>query len=179
MFKNLRVETQNRLSSLAAGMAGVEPDETLSIEFTVSTVLDAWEDIFEKLDSASRKAYPYIYCISAVSDDNLPEIRGAFMEAKAQEKRDRAYARLNEHTSRCFYVGSSSNLPKRIREHLGYGAKSTFSLHLAHWAEGFPELKLVLTAAMYPVGTESEILQALEDTLWERNRPMFGRKGSR
>lgn len=142
-------------------------------------VLDNWEEIFEKLDSGSRKAYPYVYCLSAVSDDNLPEIRAAFMEAKSQEKRDRAYARLNERISRCFYVGSSNNLPKRIREHLGWGAKSTFSLHLAHWADGFPELMLVLNAAMYPSDTEREVLQALEDTLWEKSCPMFGRKGSR
>lgn len=36
MFKNLRQETQDRLSSLVACMSGLEPEETLSIEFTIS-----------------------------------------------------------------------------------------------------------------------------------------------
>ncbi|MNS05454.1 GIY-YIG catalytic domain protein [compost metagenome] len=179
MFNTLQLDTQKRLASLAERIYGIEPEATTSLEFTISMLLERPESLLTNAETAFKRAYPYIYCISASNDDNLQETRIAFMEAKAQEKRDRAYARLNGHTSRCFYVGSSCNLAKRMKEHFGFGASSTYSLQLAHWADGFPELKLTMHAAMYPSDTDSEIIQALEDTLWESHLPMFGKKGGK
>jgi len=44
----------------------------------------------------------------------------------------------------------------------------------------FPlNLELGFTCAKYPVDVSEEVLQALEDTLWDQLKPMFGRKGRR
>ena len=73
---------------------------------------------------------------------------------------------------------SSYNLLKRLKEHLGYGAKDTYALQLAHWAREM-NLDIEVVCAEYPEGIGQEILQTLEDTLWETLKPMFGRKGQR
>ncbi len=66
----------------------------------------------------------------------------------------------------------------RLREHIGFCSKSTYSLKLSEWypAEPYP---LQLMCAVYPVGTAQKVIGALEDALWDRMNPMFGRKGSR
>ena len=79
------------------------------------------------------------------------------------------------------YVGRKHRKPngQRFKEHIGYGAKSTYALHLSHWAQDFPYLELTCHYAQYQEGTAQNLLQALEDALWEKKTPMFGRKGSK
>lgn len=91
---------------------------------------------------------------------------------------DRAWARLNDHVGDSFYVGSSQSIAKRVAEHLGYGARQTYALHLRHWARDLG-LTLDLVCAQYPDDTPLPVLQALEDALWQARRPMFGRQGRR
>jgi hypothetical protein len=120
----------------------------------------------------------YLYAISRVSLVPSNEIVShAFSVAKASEKGKRAYARLNTPSS-CIYVGSSEKIHQRIKEHLGYGAKGTYSLQLAAWAVPH-NLSLKLWCAQYSEDTASGVLQALEDTLWSELKPMFGRQGAR
>jgi hypothetical protein len=66
----------------------------------------------------------------------------------------------------------------RLKEHLGYGAKATFSLQLAHWTTGL-DLELKFICARYRNSAQPDVFQALEDTLWDLLQPMFGRKGRR
>ena len=67
-------------------------------------------------------------------------------------------------------------MPSRFKGHLGYGAKGTFALQLAHWAQEL-NLELDFVCAEYPQEIPSEVLQALEDTLW--NTLKLGRRGQR
>ena len=115
--------------------------------------------------------------MQVVNNPDLVEVELAYIKAKAEKKNGRAYSRFIRR-SRVFYVGSSWNLLKRIEEHLGYGAKDTYALQIVHWA-GAMNLEIEVICAEYPEGIEKEILQTLEDTLWDTLKPMFGRKGQR
>ena len=86
-----------------------------------------------------------------------------------------AYPRLNAQAT-CFYVGSSQSVAKRLKEHLGFGAGKTYALQLVHWARPL-SLELDFVCAKYAENTPIEAIQALEDTLWETSKPMFGRQG--
>lgn len=179
MFTELQALAKKRLDAISQRLTGVSPVKTGALSFTVAQALNSSEQLFLSVEKFSEKKLPYIYTLSASGDINADQIRAAFSTAKAQEKNDRAYARLNAETSSCFYVGSSYDFLKRFKEHIGYGAKTTYALHLSHWAQDFPLLELALHYAQYQEGTSQDLLQALEDALWEKKMPMFGRKGSK
>ena len=102
-------------------------------------------------------------------------VERAFVKAKDRKTHKRAYPHLNA-PGTCLYVGSSRSLATRFRDHLGFGPKGTYALQLVHWA---PQLSLQLefVCARYAEDTPAEVIAALEDTLWDARRPMFGRKG--
>jgi hypothetical protein len=179
MFNDLQIQAKKRLEEIFNRLTGVTPTRTGIIEFSISEVLNTQEKLIESVAGCSKKGLPYVYTLSISEDNQLDAIRESFSKAKAQEKNGRAYARLNKKPSYCFYVGSSFDFSKRYKEHIGYGAKATYALHLAHWAQDFPSLQLTLAYAEYQQGTEQDLLQALEDALWEKLQPMFGRQGSK
>jgi hypothetical protein len=117
----------------------------------------------------------YIECRPTNID--LVKVERTFAKAKAHSSNDRHYPRLNQ-PGTCFYVGSSQSVTTRFKEHLGFGAKSTYALQLIHWARPL-SLELTFVCAKYAEDTPIEVVQALEDTLWETRRPMFGRQGRR
>lgn len=121
----------------------------------------------------SKTCLYYFECCSPSID--LDEVRQIFAASKANDTNDRAYPRLNS-DRKCFYVGSSQSVAKRLTEHLGYGAKKTYALQFIHWARPL-SLRIEFVCARYPESTPSAVIQALEDTLWETKKPMFGRQG--
>jgi len=109
-----------------------------------------------------------IYIIEEINGD-IEDTFKRFQDYKY--KKERSCAKLNS-PSAVMYVGSSTTgIKKRIEQHLGYGHKSTYSLHLNHWFKG--EFKIIIK--QYNVS--KEILQIIEDDLSDRLKPAFGKKG--
>ena len=145
-------------------------------------------DLMKKAESwkNGKKAQPFIYYIQFQRDASREEKNDAstkFSEAKAAKRDGRAYARSNKRSSRCWYVGSSSNIVRRFNDHLGYGPQGTYALHLSSWAR---ELSIPLEIVVlrydvegYEVELRENVIGALEDALWTTLNPMFGRKGRR
>jgi len=179
LFTDLQIQAQQRLDAISMRLTGLAPVKTGMLSFSVLQLINSPDILLQSASKFSDRKLPYIYILSTTESINLDRIRAAFSTAKAQEKNDRAYARLNIGISPCFYVGSSYDILKRFKEHIGYGAKSTYALHLSHWAQDFPLLELSLHYAQYREGTPQDLLQSLEDALWEQRNPMFGRKGSK
>ena len=102
----------------------------------------------------------------------IEDLEKTFIEfARYKATKERACSKLN-FPSRVMYVGSSSTgVKKRIKEHLGDGSKSTYSLHLKHWFKG----KYRIMIKEY--GESPEVLQIVEDDLSDRLNPAFGKKG--
>ena len=73
----------------------------------------------------------------------------------------------------CLYVGSSKDIRKRLKEHLGLIGKTTFSLHLSEWYKN-----KVITVELYEVSNEEE-MHLYEDLLWDEYKPLLGKQGRR
>lgn len=92
--------------------------------------------------------------------------------SRYKDKKERKCARLNA-PSVTMYVGSSTtDVRKRIEEHLGQGYDGTYALHLKHWFCG--SYKITVKEYDEP----KDVLQIIEDDLSDKLKPAFGKPGS-
>jgi len=179
-FSSLPTKAKERLARISNAVSGVLPTETKTWRIQTQVLVEGGNepDIINDVRkwAAKDSVFLYTFTLTSIVPD-LSLLTTAFASAKAAEKGNRAYARLNP-PSKCMYVGSSEKIHQRIKEHFGYGAKGTYSLQLAYWAQPF-NLEIEVECAKYPAATTSEVLQSLEDTLWAELLPMFGRQGAR
>lgn len=119
---------------------------------------------------------PTLYRIGVPADLN-PELVLQAFDAGKTKSAERSFSRRHGPRSRFLYVGRSSSIRKRIYEHLGFGARGTYALNLACWAQSLG-VPLDLECASYGEGISPLALPHLEDALWTSSMPMFGRQGS-
>jgi len=109
-----------------------------------------------------------IYVIEQVSGDPEKTFNdlGKYKATKA-----RACPALNQ-PSNIMYVGSSTTgIKNRIKQHIGSGAKQTYSLHLSEWFHN--DYKITIKE----YDCSREIIQIIEDELSDRLKPAFGKQG--
>jgi hypothetical protein len=177
-FARLPGQAQAALDRVSAAVKGVVPIAVASWSIDVSQLPASAAEcsLFGAVRdwaAGSKRCLYYLDCGTPGAD--LAVIEQAFAAAKAQERGARAFPRLNSR-SECLYVGSSQSIAKRLSEHLGYGAPSTYALQLRHWARPL-SLCLEFCCARYAETTLYSVVQTLEDALWESKAPMFGRRG--
>jgi len=117
-FESLPIKARKNLRKLSNKVIGVNPIETGS--FCIST-LDMNSSIvpmaiLEKLSNHIQKHSIYIYYIQVLNNPDLEQVKRSFSTAKEREKTLRFYPRFNC-KSEFLYVGSSSNLTQRCKEH--------------------------------------------------------------
>ncbi|WP_432254748.1 hypothetical protein [Limimaricola sp. AA108-03] len=80
--------------------------------------------------------------------------------------------------SRTVYVGSSKDVGARLHQHLHFSANGTYALKLHLWC---PDADSKINVEVTPVRGEAEasLVQDVEDALWERSHPMFGKFGAK
>jgi len=111
-----------------------------------------------------------IYTIEEIAGNN-EETFSKLKKYKSQE--ERKCPKLNQPSS-ILYVGSSTTgVKKRIKEHIGDGSKSTYSLQLKHWFNG--SYKILIK--VYDDSISREIIQIIEDNLSYQLKPAFGKQG--
>jgi hypothetical protein len=179
-FDQLSVATRGSLLQLAADVGYVPVPEIEIVDFQSLTLLPDIEptELTQRVDAWVRQGSRFIYFLDTVANaESLLRVSSSFVAAKSEERDDRAYARANN-CCQTLYVGSSSSLGRRFREHLGYGARGTYALHMSQWAPTL-DLQVRFVAARYPATVRAELLGLLEDQLWDQLKPMFGRKGRR
>jgi hypothetical protein len=77
---------------------------------------------------------------------------------------------------RCLYVGScKKTIRTRMKHHLGE-LSGTFGLHLGEWWKKNP---IQLFFLVFGDAIAGEYLSLIEDVLWEKYMPLFGKKGPR
>ncbi len=178
-FETLPKQTRRYILQLAEEVQGVVPIEGKTFRISTSQLDPKIKpsDILDQVSTWMIRGHPYLYYLRVLNKPNLAVIERTFEKAKDEKKNERAYPRFNRQ-SEFIYVGCSWSMLSRFKDHLGYGAKATFALQLAHWAQEL-NLELDFVCAEYPQETPSEVLQALEDMLWDTLKPMFGRRGQR
>lgn len=121
-----------------------------------------------------------IYLIDAQKIDakTMESIRRLFGKDQKAKLPERKYSQWNNRDGRCLYVGSSQKMRRRLKEHLGFGTEHTYALNLVHWAS---ELDLALSVRIlkFPKEIDYQLIQHLEDVVWEMEKPLFGRQGRR
>jgi len=78
----------------------------------------------------------------------------------------------------CLYVGSKrDDAITRFKQHLGLTKnRSTYSLYLSKWWE--PSIELQFKIFEFGKNIDPDLLQLLEDILWEKYEPLLGKQGS-
>jgi hypothetical protein len=176
-FFRLSIQASENLTSIAQRCLSVAPDAHRAWTFNTSILAADVLPLVAELKEWSRPG-AYIYHFQCVGDPDLASALDAFRSSKLRDNGLRSYAKPNE-VSPCLYVGGSKNIVTRLKQHLGYSAaKGTYSLQLLHWATSL-SLDLTFSCARYGFEQPQDVLQALEDTLWDINRPMLGRRGAR
>ena len=119
----------------------------------------------------------FVYYFSLPQNTDLEIVHRKVTEAKKNKVGKRAYPRINS-ASRYLYVGSSKEITKRFKEHLGYSYKGTYAMQLAYWCDDL-DLDIVFSCMRFSKKTRVDVIQAFEDGLWDHLNPMLGRRGAR
>lgn len=80
--------------------------------------------------------------------------------------------------SRTIYIGSSRDIGSRLHQHLHTSADGTYALKLHLWC---PDAENRINVEVTPVRgvAETSLVQDVEDALWARSRPMYGKFGAK
>lgn len=177
-FASLPDKAAEHLAWIGRQCVGVLPADQREWTFnTASLGLGAVLPLVEEVKRWSGSG-SYIYYFQCLGNPDLDLAFDRFSASKLRDTGLRSYAKPNR-PSMCLYVGGSKSIVSRLKQHLGYSAaKGTYSLQLLHWASHL-SLELTFACARYDPTPSQAVLQALEDTLWDCNKPMLGRRGAR
>ncbi|MDR2865729.1 MAG: hypothetical protein LBV68_08985 [Spirochaetaceae bacterium] len=77
----------------------------------------------------------------------------------------------------CLYVGScKDNIKNRMKHHIG-DLSTTYGLHLDAWWDKSKSIEIFVL--QFGENITGGILNLIEDTLWVKYKPLFGKKGPR
>ena len=170
-------EAAEAIHAIAARLENVNPNALVTLELPPVSPASKSE-VTERLKADGRNSDAAIYAIS-LPEAEPSRIHAALADARNGKVDDRCYSRvlpLLEAATPTLYVGSSRSLQKRLLEHLGHGAKKTFSLHMMAWAQELG--RVVIDVRFYPATIENDLLCALEDHWAATLKPLFGKRGS-
>jgi hypothetical protein len=128
-----------------------------------------------------------IYVISApdfpYSWEDISDNNGAFKKLKETT----ALPRISDKShwndqegkrSKCLYVGSSHDIAGRVIQHFWKCVKGTYSLHLIDW--DWWDKKDEVQIDIWDASEIDDIhLQIVEDIVWRKYKPLFGRPGAK
>lgn len=122
----------------------------------------------------------YIYKILVNNKADVNCIYEEYLKSKGINTDRLAYARVNkEHRGNpILYVGSSKSVGQRLKGHLGFGYKRTFSLQMSSWSKGLAG-GINIEILRFNSETSQSVIQVIEDGLWSVFKPMFGRQGKK
>jgi hypothetical protein len=110
--------------------------------------------------------------------DNLVELLRKFRNKREKEMDNKKFAQANEKIGhpKSVYVGSSKKLRTRMAEHFGKVHDKTYAIRFNEWLPNDEEI----TCFYFEVEAQSqEVLQALENGMWDNLQPIIGKKGGK
>ena len=133
-------------------------------------------ELYNQLATLKEKKYIYLFKVQD-RENHLLKIKTAFENFNKGNKprvlgKTRNTSRYNsKHNSNTLYVGTSKNIPQRLKQHLGDGNKRTYSLDLIHW---FPK-NIDLILVIYSINHQ-EVIESVEQAIWDETKPLFGKR---
>jgi len=176
-------EISNQLKEISNRIEATRAQQSARFQIQFSDINPEYSQILKKRIKDWEKqcsGSSYIYIYKANNKAELMRINDSYAKSREQNTEQRAFARINKGSSesQVLYVGSSHSIGQRTKDHLGFSSKSVFSLQIFHWCrelDGGIDLEIL----RFSPGTDSVILQSIEDGLWNKFKPMFGRQGQR
>lgn len=133
------------------------------------------KDLSEFLKINDSKDERFIYKIDIISSNNIIDAATNFKK----NNKEIALSRINEGVkTNVLYIGSSEKgIEKRLKEHLGFGAKSTYSMQLHHLIRESKLTELLITINIYPFGDSigTTLLKNIEFAFWHKYKPLLGK----
>ncbi len=156
----------------------VELGEKVTEEFSLREIREAETSQYIKDRLRVESSTVAIYSITADKNETLRGIVDAFPRDRA--RRDYSLPRINPYyqDSQTIYVGSSERMQSRLNEHLWRAAHQTYALHFNRWC---PDLGGSVVVCIQPIiePVARQVRQDLEDALWRKLRPLYGKSGGR
>jgi hypothetical protein len=134
------------------------------------------------IDQKFAKMTDIIYVMFVSGPVELKRCEDAYERVRSKNLDNRAYARLNKDSRKdknCLYVGSvtgTGGLGARLNQHLGFGARATYALHLETWCKELEGLEIATHIHRCTPG-DKIVVRALEDHLASQLSPLMGRRG--
>ena len=127
-------------------------------------------------NSGGESDYIYVIQVGPRPQEVMKSLLRALQQAR-QTRKD--YPRINNAAGAngTLYVGRTCTPRSRLSQHLGTGHSGTYALHLGRWATNTPGK---IAVSYFELNRSSNLLvQAVEDGVWQKLRPAFGRQGAR
>jgi hypothetical protein len=164
-YIQIQIEDFNRIESISDKI-----DEFTKIKCTSSNPPD-----FSKL-----KFKNVLYYFVLDESNSTQEICKKLEFAKANS--NTKFPKVNNQEGTVLYVGKSSGLfSNRIKQHFGYGSKSTYALHLKEWKDILGKdvgLTINYISLHHLIDDNStNLLEIIESSLHYKLKPILGRIG--
>ena len=176
----VKLKKADELRAIADELIAIQPIETKTFKFNTAS-LNPESSVPHLIDEISswekQQKSIFVYYFSLGENADLEIVHKKITDAKTKKLAKRAYPRINS-PSKYLYVGSSRDIAKRIKEHLGFGHINTYAMNLSFWCSDL-NLDVDIVCMRYDAKIKKEIIQAFEDGLWEHFKPLLGRKGAR
>jgi len=144
--------------------------------------LDDWLTM-SKIESLPEQGY-YVYIIFAPNATKVDSIISGLNNCKSNcnkckgEVIKKAFPKINRHRQEnkdnCVYVGSSESLKTRIKQHFDDNCTAlTYALHIKCY---YKEDDLIVK---YININDRDLMQDVEDALWDYYKPVLGKRGQK
>ncbi|MBT9096347.1 hypothetical protein KFZ76_01310 [Methylovulum psychrotolerans] len=177
-LNSAKTEAINKLNDLSRELAAFSFPEIKIVSFNVNNF--SVDHVISQISKIlARNDYIYIFKTCGQNRDNR-KFRNELLKAKkTQEKGEKDFPKVNEANkgTQYLYVGRSHKLKNRIRQHLDDGYKGTYAMHMKRWCDSLNETVEILYFELED--KDNLLVQAVEDALWDKLRPCFGRKGDK
>lgn len=144
------------------------------------------ENLKTLISQIKKNDCPTLYNLSCLNGDQRNKLTERYREFQLENSvlvrgKDRLnISRFNDSDSETLYIGSSmSDIPGRLKQHLGGGNFRTYSLHLSKWAKNLTyDINFCTYFIRHRQNRELErpLVELIEQALWDHYKPIFGKK---
>lgn len=188
LLKSAVDSSSKALLELSTSIKSVQFPEPIELTVETSKLNDKYiSELLKPIPAGYAKEYKetdFIYAFEI--QGGTPESKGKIFDGlctsrNVQSSEDfegrKDFCRAIHSGSDYLYVGRSQKLRSRLKQHLDAGSEGIFAMHMLRWASG---IDVTIKVYCYQFDKQTNlIVQALEDGLWDRFQPMFGRKGEK
>lgn len=187
MKDNIVEQAKANLANLRKELDEVTITNWLNLELDSSDYRTD-EAIMKVCKGIEKHSTPVIYRISVLTKDVQKRLVSNYLSFhETNKKKQRGVDRYNTSkfnggASLTLYVGSSSKFKSRLERHLGKGSIRTFALKINKWDNA---LSYKLNIQVFKVESLSEspisqtIIELIEQEVWEKHQPVFGKKSGK